>query len=412
MNAWSRREWLALCAASAVAQTGNEKIRIGFIGVGSRGTALLKNLLTRADTSVPAICDIDPANLKRAQDLVKEFKGEVPAAFGNGPGDYRRLLARDDVQAVLIATPQEDHARMSIDAMNAGKFAVSEVPACTTLEECWELVRTHRKTKSGYMLLENYRYNEPVMQVANMAAKGLFGELTYAECCYIHEIRDMRFNKDGSLTWRGENVRKNIGDIYPTHSVGPVCGWMGVNRTDRLVSLVTMASKPAALQEYAARRFGKDSPQAKIKFQNGDTNNTLIRTALGRLIAVRYDTASPRPAGMGQYSLQGTRGSYLSAFGEHKVYIEGRGKPHTWEPLDAYRSEYQHPYWAQRGGEARKSGHGGGDYFVLADMIDAVRTGVSPIDVYDAATWSSIRPLSALSLERGSAPVDIPDFKG
>ena len=407
----TRREWLALAAVSAAAQSSGENIRIGFIGVGSRGTGLLKNLLTRADADVPAVCDIDPKSVKRAQDLVKEFKGHVPAGFDKGPDDYRRLLARTDLQAVLIATPQEDHARMSIDAMKAGKFVASEVPACTTIDECWELVRTQRKTKSGYMLLENYRYGEPVMQVANMAEKGLFGELTYAECCYIHEIRDMRFNKDGSLTWRGENVRRNIGDIYPTHSVGPVCGWMGVNRTDRLVSLVTMASKSAALEEYATRRFGKDSPQAKIKFLNGDTNNTLIRTALGRLIAVRYDTASPRPAGMGQYSLQGTRGAYLSAFGEHKVFIEGRSKPHTWEPLDAYRAEYQHPYWAQRGEEARKSGHGGGDYFVLADMLVAVRTGQSPIDVYDAATWSSIRPLSALSLQRGSAPVDIPDFK-
>ncbi len=411
-NTWTRRALLALSAATAAAQNrADEKIRIGFIGVGSRGTGLLKNLLTRADADVPAVCDIDPKSVKRAQDLVKEFKGHFPTGFDKGPDDYRRLLARTDVQAVLIATPQEEHAHMAIDAMKAGKFVASEVPACTTLEECWDLVRTQRKTKSGYMLLENYRYSEPVMQVTNMAAKGLFGDLTYAECCYIHEIRDMRFNKDGSLTWRGENVLKNIGDIYPTHSVGPVCGWMGVNRTDRLVSLVTMASKSAALEEYAARRFGKDSPQAKIKFLNGDTNNTLIRTALGRLIAVRYDTASPRPPGMGQYSLQGTRGSYLSAFGEHKVFIEGRSKPHTWEPLDTYRTLYQHPYWAQRGEEARKTGHGGGDYFVLADLIDAVRTGQSAIDVYDAATWSSIRPLSALSLERGSAPVDVPDFK-
>jgi hypothetical protein len=186
---------------------------------------------------------------------------------------------------------------------------------------------------------------------------------------------------------------------------------MGINRTDRLVSLVTMASKPAALEEYAARRFGKNSPQANLKFKNGDTNNTLIRTEQGRLIAIRYDTASPRPPGMGQYSLQGTRGAYAAAFGEQKVYLENRSKPHTWEPLEKYKAEYQHPYWAERGEEARRSGHGGGDYFVLSDLIAAIRGGQSPIDVYDAATWSSIRPLSALSLERGSAPVEIPDFK-
>jgi predicted dehydrogenase len=385
-------------------------VRIGFIGVGGRGTELLRNLLTHPEIAVPVICDIDEANLRRALDLVAKARGARPEGFSKGPDDYRRMLARDDFQAVLIATPQEEHARMSLDALRAGKFTGSEVPACTTLAECWDLVRTQRRTGVGYMLLENYRYSQPVMQVANMAAKGLFGELTYAECAYIHEIRAMRFTAAGKLTWRGENVRDNIGDVYPTHSVGPVCGWMGINRTDRLVSMVTMASKPAALHEYAARRFGNDSLPANTQFRNGDTNNTLIRTAQGRLIAVRYDTASPRPSGMGQYSLQGTRGAYLSAFGEHKVYVEGRSPEHTWEALEKYKPQYEHPYWAGRGAEATKAGHSGGDYFVLSDFLEAIRTGRSPIDVYDAATWSSIRPLSALSLERG-AEVEIPDFK-
>jgi predicted dehydrogenase len=405
----TRRSWLLGAGAALCAQTP-PPMRIGFIGVGGRGTELLRSILAHAEVAVPVICDINEANLRRAQDLVAKERGARPEGFSRGPDDYRRMLARDDFQAVVIATPQEEHARMSLDALRAGKFTGSEVPACTTLAECWDLVRTQRRTGTGYMLLENYRYSQPVMQVANMAAKGLFGELTYAECAYIHEIRAMRFTAKGELTWRGENVRDNIGDVYPTHSVGPVCGWMGINRTDRLVSMVTMASKPAALHDYAARRFGSDSLPANIRFRNGDTNNTLIRTAQGRLIAVRYDTASPRPSSMGQYSLQGTHGAYLSAFGEHKVYVEGRSPEHTWEPLEKYKPQYQHPYWAERGVEATKAGHGGGDYFVLSDFLEAVRTGRSPIDVYDATTWSSIRPLSALSIERG-AEVEIPDFK-
>jgi predicted dehydrogenase len=261
------------------------------------------------------------------------------------------------------------------------------------------------------MLLENYRYGRDVMQVSNMVGKGVFGELTYAECAYIHEIRSMRFNADGSLTWRGENVQNNIGDLYPTHSLGPVCGWMGINRGDRLVSMVTMSSKAAATHEYAVKRFGENSGPARVRFQNGDTNNTLIRTAQGRLISVRYDVASPRPSGMGQYSVQGTRGAYESAFGQHMVYIEGRSPAHEWEKLQKYRTEYDHPYWAERGAEATKTGHGGGDYFVISDFLQAIRTGESPVDVYDAATWSSIRPLSAESLRRGSSAVEIPDFK-
>src|SRR5215813_7428579 len=330
----TRRSWLMGAASALAAQTSAQPkpIRVGFIGVGGRGTELLRNLLAHPGVAVPVLCDINPVNLKRAQDLVAKKRGSSPEGFSRGPDDYRRMLARDDFDAVLIATPQEDHARMSLDALRGRKFTACEVPACTTLEECWNLVRTQRSTGTGYMLLENYRYSRPVMQVAHMAAQGVFGELTYAECAYIHEIRAMRFTPAGKLTWRGENVRDHIGDVYPTHSVGPVCGWMGINRADRLVSMVTMASKSAALHDYAVKRFGKDSLPANIQFRNGDTNNTLIRTQQGRLIAVRYDTASPRPSGMGQYSLQGTRGAYLSAFGEHKVYIEGRSKEHEWEP--------------------------------------------------------------------------------
>jgi predicted dehydrogenase len=409
MNPLSRRS-LLLSACGAAGLAAGREIRIAFLGVGGRGTDLLHNILENTDIDVPVLCDLNEKSLTRAADLVQKARGSRPETFSRGPLDYKRMLARDDFRAVLIATPQEDHARMSIDAMLAGKFVGSEVPAATTLEECWELVRTQQKTKSGYMLLENYRYGRNVMQVANMAEKGLFGELTYAECAYIHEIRSMRFNPDGSLTWRGKNVAENIGDLYPTHSVGPVCGWMGINRSDRLVSMVTMSSKSAATHEYAARRFGKDSAPGKVPFLNGDTNNTLIRTKLGRLISVRYDVASPRPAGMGQYSLQGTRGAYSAAFGQNKVYIEGRSRPHEWDELEKYRPEHEHPYWAARGEAASKTGHGGGDYFVLTDFIRAIQTGRSPIDVYDAATWSCIRPLSAVSLRNKSAPVEIPHF--
>lgn len=407
-----RREWLGVAGAAVALRASQSKVRVGFIGVGGRGTELLRNILVFPEVAVPAVCDINEHNLTRARDLVSQARGARPDGYSNGPVDYRRMLDRADLDAVLIATPQEMHAGMAIDAMRAGKFTASEVPAATTLEECWSLVRTHRATKTGYMLLENYRYSRYVMQVSHMARRGVFGELTYAEGAYIHEIRGMRFNADGSLTWRGANVARHIGDLYPTHSIGPICGWLGINRGDRLVSMTAMASKSAATHEYAVRKFGKESAAARVEFRNGDSNNTLIRTAQGRLIALRYDVASPRPHGMGQYSLQGTRGAYLSAFGEHKVYLEERMPKLAWEPLEKYRAEFDHPYWAQRGAEALKTGHGGGDYFVLSDFLRAVQGGENPIDVYDAATWSSIRPLSALSLERGGGAVDIPDFKG
>lgn len=401
---------MALASIARADEVSAKPVRMGFIGVGARGAVLLAQVLQHADVEVPAVCDIDEKNLNRALDMVERARGKRPEGYLNGPQDYRRLLARDDLNCVLIATPQELHTAMATDAMRAGKFVGSEVPACCTIEECRQLVRVQRETKTGYMMLENYLYPSFVMQVQHMTGLGLFGDLTYGAGAYIHEIRAMRFNADGSLTWRGENVRDNIGIIYPTHAIGPVARWMGINKTDKLVSLVAMASRPDALHAYAAEKFGTDSAPAKVNFKNGDTNHALIRTAKGRLIEIRYDTASPQPPGMGQYSLQGTKGAFESSRGERSVYLEGKSPSEKWEPLATYAKEFAHPRWIKDGAKATQAGHDGGDYFVIADFIEAIRTGVSPIDVIDAVTWSSIRPLSADSINAGSKPVEIPDF--
>ena len=394
------------------AANARDKVRIGFIGVGDRGTGLLKQTLLFPDVEIPAVCDIIPQRSKNAQNLVEKTLKKRPESYEKGPQDYRRLLERDDIDAVIIATPQEIHAEMTIASFQAKKFVGSEVPACTTLDECWAMVKAFRETGGGYMLLENYLYSRPIMMVQVMADKGLFGDLTYGYGSYIHEIRNMRFNKDGTLTWRGHNVLHNRGVIYPTHAIGPVCRWMHIDgETDSLQTLVAMDSKPAATKVFAADKFGPDSDAAKVDFENGDTNQALIRTKQGRLIEVRYDTSSPRPPGMGQYSLQGTKGSYDSALGLRKVFLEGKSPADQWEPLEKYQADYDHPYWSKRGDEAQSAGHGGGDFFVISDFLQAVRSGKSPIDLYDAVTWTSVRPLSEQSIRTGSQPVQVPDFR-
>ena len=403
----------ALRAQVAASDASNlKKVRVGFIGVGDRGTGLLRIILRHAGVEVPAVCDIVPAPASRAQDVAEKALGKRPQSYQAGPYDYRKLLERDDIAAVVIATPQDLHAEMTIDSFKAGKFVGAEVPACTTIDECHAMIRAHRETKVGYMLLENYIYSHYVMMVQNMADQGLFGELTYGYGAYIHEIRGMKFNADGSLTWRGRNVLNNRGLVYPTHAIGPVCRWMGVDGSrDRLETLVAMDTKSLATQAFAAQKFGADSAAAKIHFENGDTNIAMIRTTQGKLIELRYDTASPRPAGMGQYALQGTKGAYDSAFGVRNVYLEGTSPPHQWEPLEKYTEQHEHRSWKEHGEQARTTGHGGGDWFVMQDFIGAVRSGRSPIDLYDAVAWTAVRPLSEQSIRAGSRPVEVPDFR-
>ncbi|NCO89948.1 MAG: Gfo/Idh/MocA family oxidoreductase, partial [Armatimonadetes bacterium] len=208
----TRREALKLGAAAGVlagaarraaAATGPKPIRFGFIGVGGRGTGLLQQALAHEGVEVTAICDIDEAHLNRGIDLVRKARGNEPAGHSAGPTDYRRLLTRDDVDAVLIATPMQLHGRMAADSLRAGKHVLSEVAAAVTVDECLDLVRAQKESGRTYMLAENVCYYRANLIVLNMIEQGLFGELTYAECGYVHDCRSLLFNGDGSLTWRG-----------------------------------------------------------------------------------------------------------------------------------------------------------------------------------------------------------------
>ena len=397
-------------AASASAAEESAPIRLGVIGVGNRGTHHVR-LALAAGVDVPAVCDINEAHLNRALAIVEKARdGRRPDGFCKGPTDYRRMLQRDDLDAILVGTPMQDHAVMSIDSMRAGKHVLSEVAAAMTVEECWGLVRAAEETGQIYMMSENSCYARPVLQIQNMVDKGLFGELTFAECGYVHDCRFINFKPDGTLAWRGEMARDFSGNLYPTHSLGPVAKWLGINRGDRMVSLVASSTKPAGLHDYAVKRFPEDSPARKQKVKVGDSVNVLIRTAKGRMIDLRCDMFSPRPHPSTTYhALQGMKASYESRV--DGIWIEGRSKSRKWEPLGTYSEEYDHPMWVQSGKEAASTGHGGADYFVTREFYNCLKTkGPIPVDVYDAAAWSVIIPLSSKSIDEGGTPQKIPDF--
>jgi len=409
-----RRSFLAAAGAGALAahhalgQDAKPKpARIAFIGVGSRGTGLLRSILKIPGVSVPAICDINPAHLKRGIAMVAKAHGNTPEGYSKSEYDYRRMLARDDFDGVLIATPVDWHAEMSVDAMNAGKHVGSEVPSCRTIKECWDLVKTKQKTGKRYMLLENYLYSRGRMQVYNMARAGVFGELYYAECGYIHDCLGLLFDSKGKLTWRGEVRTRLFGNTYATHAIGPISKMMGIHRGDRMTSLVAMMSAPRSCHHYAVERFGPDSEAAKVKFSYGDYCSCLIQTATGGMIRCDFDSHSRRPA-KGFTLVQGTKGLYNSASG---IHIHGKSPSRRYESTSKYAKDYDHKYWASMGAKAKKAGHGGGDFFVLHDFVSMVRDNREPfVDVYDAAAWSAISPLSMDSIRNGCSAVKFPDF--
>jgi predicted dehydrogenase len=408
----NRRTFVAAAAGAAVVRGAESKqIRIAVLGTGSRGIDMMKRSLAHPGVAITAVCDISEANATRAQAIVEDATGKRPAPYTQGGDDYKRMIDRADVDAVLVMTPQNQHAAQSIYAMKAGKHVGSETPSAYTIDECWELVETKEKTGRRYMLLENYPYSRTRMMILNMAHSGAFGEIAYGESSYIHDTRYLAYEKDGSLSWRGEIARKHRGDVYPTHALGPVSLWMGINRGDRYATMVSMDAGTKGLRSYARERFGASHPAAQPGFfQKADTTITMLRSVDEKLVVLRYESGSTRPAG-GWEALQGTKGAYDGSPSGELVYLEGRSPKERWEPLSKYLAEYDHPFWKRDGEVAASAGHGGGDYFVLREFYNAIAEDREPaIDVYDGATWSAMLPLSAESLRQGNKAIEMPDF--
>ena len=402
----------------------NDKLGVGLIGVGLRGRNHLDLLLRRDDCEVRAICDIDPDALRRAQEMVSQSSKPKPEEYGKDDWDFMNLLKREDIGAVIISTPWEWHVRMAVQTMKHGKYAGVEVSAANTLEECWDLVNTHEETGMPCMILENVCYRRDVMAILNMVRQGLFGELIHLECGYQHDLREVKFNNGqqaygggvefgekgfSEARWRTNHSLHRNGDLYPTHGIGPVGTYLNIDRGNRFVSLVSMASKSRGLHNYIVDKGGENHPNAKLRWKLGDVVTTQIQTAMGETIIVTHDTNLPRPYSLG-FRVQGEKGLWMDI--NRSVYLEGTSpQAHRWENAQAYYDKYDHPLWKRYEQRAVGAGHGGMDFFVIHAFIEAAKRGEpTPLDAYDAASWSAISPLSEISIAKGSMPVEFPDF--
>ena len=398
-------------AAAGLTAPKLDTIRWGLIGVGIRGSSHVEQLLRLDSCEVTAICDIRPSAIARTLEIVRKAARRDPSVIEGQADAYRRLLDRSDVDAVIISTPWEDHVPQAVHTMRAGKHAFIEVPAAVTIDECWQLVDTAEATRLHCMMLENVCYGRDELLALHMCRQGLFGDLTHAEAAYIHDLRwQAKEITEGTGSWRLAHYEKRNGNVYPTHGLGPVAQYLNVNRGDAFAHLVSMSSPALGYREYAAREFPPDHPRNRAKYVCGDMNSSLIQTARGRTILVQHDVTTPRP-----YSrlnlIQGTKGA-LGGF-PTRIAIEGRTDFHAWQTdMVPWYREFDHPLWRKVGEVAAKAGgHGGMDFVMLWRVVQCLRDGL-PLDqdVYDAASWSVVAPLSEQSVARGGAPVDFPDF--
>ncbi|MEG3631422.1 Gfo/Idh/MocA family protein [Streptomyces poriticola] len=391
-------------------------VRVAVIGLGNRGGGMVLGWAAVPGCTVTAVCDIRGDRARRAADRL-ESRGEPrPAAYSGSPDAYARMLERDDIDLVYVATPWEFHHEQGRAALRSGRHAMVELPVATGLRELWDLVDTSERTRRHLMLAENCSYGRNELALLRMAHAGLLGDITNGHGGYLHDLRALLFS-DTYYTdaWRRLWHTRSTASLYPMHGLAPIAAAMDINRGDRLTTLTATASAPKGLADYRERFVPRDHPSWNETYINGDRVTCMIETAHGRLIRAEHDVSSPRP-----YSrintLAGSRGIVEDYAGPGptgaRIYVEPDHGGHTWRDFDSYRKEFDHWLWLEVGDDAAgHGGHGGMDYVLQWRTVQLMRAGLVPdIDVYDSAAWCAAVPLSAASLARRGRPVEVPDF--
>lgn len=389
-----------------------ETVRVGFIGLGMRGPTHLNNMTKLEGVEIKAVCDIRPEHAAGAQEMAKKA-GHNPEVYTGHADAWKKLCDRKDIDLVFIATPWDMHTPMAVYAMQHGKHACIEVPAAVTLDECWQLVETSEQTRRHCMMMENCCYDFFELLTLNMARQGFFGEIVHGEGAYIHNLLGLNFNKDGYYEmWRlRQNTRRN-GNLYPTHGLGPICQIMNVNRGDKMDYLVSLSGRDFMMADRAEELAAADNffaPYAHAHYR-GNMNTTSIRTSSGRTIMIQHDVTSPNVYSR-IHKVVGTKGTALKYPLPGKISNGGEGWLQEQE-MKSLSEKYQPPIVKKVGEMAKQvGGHGGMDFLMDWRTIDCLRNGL-PLDqdVYDAALWSAISPLSEESVARRSVSVDVPDF--
>jgi len=392
-----------------------DKVRIGQLGIGGRGGSALARLPRIEGVEVRALCDVLPERAEAGAERLRKMNHPIKPQLYSGKDDaWRQVCERDDLDLIYITSPWQYHAPMALHAMNHGKHAVMEVPGVLTVEECWQIVETSERTRRHCMLLSNTCYDFFELLTLNMVRQGFFGDIIHGEGAYLHTFTfDPTRNRQ--KTWRiQENIRRN-GNLYPTHGMGPICQAMNINCGDQLDYLVSMQSddfmmRPALAQAATRDDFWKPFDAEARRGHRGNMNLTSIRTVGGRTILQQHDITSEQPYSR-LHKLSGTKAVAMKYPEPPRIAVEHK----RWldeKEMKALEEKYTPEIVRRVGAMAKKvGGHGGIDFMMDWRLIDCLRNGL-PLDmnVYDAASWSVIQPLSEWSVANRSRPVDIPDF--
>lgn len=399
---------------SGYAAPALDQVRIGVIGTGSRGRSNTGRFARVEGVEITALCDLrDEAVQQTLEELNENGNRFDPAVYSGSEDIWKEMCDRDDIDLIIINTPWHLHAPQAIYAMEKGKHVATEIPAAQTVEDCWRLVETSERTRKHCFQMTNVCYGFFEMVTLNMARSGYFGEVFHGEGAYIHQLIDYKYSKTQYQgMWRlRENATRN-GNLYPHHGLGTIAQIMDINHGDTMDFMVSVSSNDFMMKD-RARELAETDPffeKYTEKLFRGNMNTSIIKTKMGRTIMLQHDVTSPRPYTR-IHAVSGTK-AMARAYPTPQI---GNSYRDGWFSESKFKEvEEQHtPEITKRVGEMarRMGGHGGMDTMLAWRLIDCLRNGI-PLDmnVYDAALWSVIIPMSEWSVANEGRPVAFPDF--
>ena len=334
----------------------NDKVRMGFIGVGNRGSQLLSLFMKQPDVEVVALCDIyEPYLMRDSAKIDIRYKegfigkgGQVPKldeVFGKEVkryNDYRKLLDDKNIDAVCIATPDHWHALQTIHTLQAGKDVYVEKPLTQTILEGRKMVETQAKSKQVCAVGLNRRGSVIYQKLAKEIQEGKIGKVTVGKASHINDMFP-----DGIGKMKPENPPKDFNwDVWLgprafipyQYNIAPYTfrwwkdyssqmGNWGVHYMD-VIRWMMGETAPIAVSAHGGKYVLNDDSTIP------DTLEVIFEFASGAIITFSDNEAcSGKPTPFGELELRGTKGTLYADEYSYKITPATKGQFQKWSKL-------------------------------------------------------------------------------
>ncbi len=354
-------------------------VRFGIVGAGRGMIAGMVAENFPDEMTITGICD---TRLPRAESLAKRYN----ASFVTD--DFIKLLERDDVDAMMIATPDHMHAEMAALALEAGKHVVSEIPMAYTMEEIDRIIALEDSTGKKYMMGNEVRWFPALEQLKRLGDQEYWGKVFYGEGEYLHNLRKDNFietEADGTLHWRYDPVKPQTTFLGGGPHAFDTLRWLAGEKQFTEAFAYGMG-------EYVEGHPEPATAVALLKGESGAAYKITVSYVMERVYCLYF-------------SVYGSEGTFETGrTDQSQVFYDSKKEPEKtgMELLDW-------PYW-QHPGVQMKGGHGSSEYFMFKDFLEAIREDRLPMINAREAARSIAPAICAFESIRTGKPVAVPSY--